>query len=108
MYIGRYNQVLCTSRLQTPITGAAITFELKKNLNPDESAIFQLQNAGAGGGPDEIEDIDLSIGTIRLKIQETMVADLDAGWYWGEAKAVISGEPYLLFQTQVKLEKVVI
>ena len=108
MYIGRYNQFLCTNRLLTDIAGAAITFELKKNLDPNEAALFQLQNTGAGGGSDEIEDVDLSISSIRLKVQEAMTADLDAGWYWGEAKAVISGEDYLLFQTKVKLEKVAI
>ena len=108
IYIGRYNQVLCTNRLQTDITGAAITFQIKRTLDPNESVLVELKNTAAGGGSTEIEDVDLSIGSIRLKMQEAQTASLNAGWYWGEAKATISSEDYLLFQTPVKIEKVVI
>ena len=106
--IGRYNQFLCTNRLQTNINGGAITFQIKKTLDPDDSVLVELKNTGAGGGPTEIEDVDLSIGSIRLKIQEALTENINAGWHWGEAMVTISGEDYLLFQTPVKMEKVLI
>ena len=108
IYKNRYNQFLCTNALETSITGGAITFQIKESLDEDATVLVELQNTAAGGGDGEIQDVDVSKGTIRLKINADVVDTIETGFYWGEAKVVISTKPYVLFQVRVVINPILV
>jgi len=94
---------LCTDSNQTDITGAAITFQIKDSIDESATILVEKQNTAAGGGSDEIEDVDLSIGSFRVKIDAVDTINFTEGYYYCEAKAVISTKPYVLFLIKIKL-----
>jgi len=104
----RYNQILFTNPELTPITGAAITFQIKADVDEDLPALVEKKNTAAGGDDTEIEDVALDIGTFRVKIDAVDTSTMDVGTYWCEVKAIISSKPYLLFQLKCKLQEVLI
>ena len=108
IYKNRYNQFLCTNALETSITGGAITFQIKESLDENATVLVELQNTAAGGGSTEIEDVDLSKGTIRLKINASDIETIENGYYWGEAKVIISTKPYVLFQVRIIVKPILV
>ena len=70
------------------LTGAEITFSVKNNLN-DTTALIERKNAAAGGGSDEIEDIDLVNGRFDLKLVASNTSSLDSGTYKWDFKFIM-------------------
>lgn len=105
LYINTYNQYLCTDSNQTDLdTQTGIEFVIKEELDDDADALLTLQNTAAGGGDSEIEEVDYTIGSLRLKIDANDFSLLDIGLYWGEATVIISSKTYVLFQTRVEIK----
>ena len=103
IYKGKYNQFLCENSEETDIDGGAITLQIKTELTETATALVKLQNTAAGGGDTEILEVDYTIGSFRLKFAADLFDDIDIGYYWAEAKIIISSVEYMLFQTKVNV-----
>lgn len=84
------------------ITGAALIFQCKENLNTGASALFELQNETAGGTG--VEDYNLESGVYKVHITPTNLTGLSInGTYWCETKMTLSGKDSTIFQKRFKV-----
>lgn len=104
VYKNRYNQFLCTNSLETNISAeTGITFQIKETLDESATVLVELQNTAAGGSDNEIAEVDYAVGSLRLKINASDVETITKGYYWGEAKVILSSKPYVLFQVRIHI-----
>ena len=109
IYKGKYNQFLCTNSLETDVSSqSGITFQIKETLDEDDDVLIELKNTGAGGGDTEIAEVDYTKSSHRLKFDASDVDSIEVGYYWGEAKIIISGKEYMFYQTRVNIHPVAV
>jgi len=74
-----------------PLTGAELILTVKKGEN-DVTAQFQLKNAAATGGSDEIEDEDLDNGIFIIHIVPANTISMTPGFYIYDIQTKMGGK----------------
>lgn len=110
IFKGNDKQWLATAKnsagVAQDITGAAITFSVKKTLDSNK-VLFTRKNTAAGGSSAEIDDTDLANGQFTVIFVPANTQNLEPGEYEYDVNIVVSGKEYTGAQDQLEIKDTV-